>query len=91
MKGGYALDAATRGSLLTMVLILSFDSASEGAALSGTNCLSSKQFLDRDIAKLICARSGKVKRGNSDTNFDLSGLLPPTNGQHPRCLCCRIQ
>ena len=26
----------------------------------------------------------KVKWGNSDTNFNLSGLLPPTNGQHPR-------
>ena len=45
MKGGHALDAAIRGSLLTMVLILSFDSASGGAVLSGRNCLSSKQIL----------------------------------------------
>ena len=33
----------------------------------------------------------KVKWGNANTNFDLSGLLPPTNGQHAQCLCCRIQ
>ena len=31
------------------------------------------------------------KRGNSDTNFDLLILLPPTDGQHPRWLCYRIQ
>ena len=37
------------------------------------------------------ATGTEVKWGDSDTNFDLSGLLPPTNGQHPRCLCCRIQ
>ena len=32
-----------------------------------------------------------IIRGNSNTNFDFSGILPPINGQHPRCLCCRIQ
>ena len=36
-------------------------------------------------------QSIKVRRGNSDKNFKLSGPLSPTNGQHPRCLCCRIQ
>ena len=33
----------------------------------------------------------KVRRGNSDKNFKLLGPLPPTNGQYPWCLCCRIQ
>ena len=39
----------------------------------------------------LLSTCSKVKWGNPNTNFDLSGLLPPTNGQHPRCLCYRIQ
>ena len=33
----------------------------------------------------------KVRWGNSDKNFTLSGPLLPTDGQRPWCLCCRIQ
>ena len=41
--------------------------------------------------QLTWQSKSKVNRGNSNTNFNLLGLLPPINGQHPQCLCCRIQ
>jgi hypothetical protein len=34
---------------------------------------------------------GKVRQGNSDKNFRLSGPLSTTNGKDPQCLCCRAQ